>query len=287
MKEGDQFMREISKTDIRRPAVADAFYPGDPDILNKEIEELLNKSETVELNGEIKALVSPHAGYMYSGLVAAVGYKLLAGRAFSVVAIISPSHKEYFSGISVFNGKGYATPLGIVPVASELANKLIEQNPRIISSWAGHREEHALEVQLPFLQKSLTNFSIIPIVMGQQDYDTCNILGNALALVLREVPALIVASSDLSHYYPYSEAVKIDKASIDLVESFNETDFMDALEKGISQACGGGPIAAAMVASKKEGANNAKMLCYKNSGDVTGDHAAVVGYLSAAFSKLN
>lgn len=280
-------MNEISKEDIRRPAVANAFYPGVPDILTREIEKMIDESETVELNGEIKALVSPHAGYMYSGSVAAVGYKLLADRDYSVVAVISPSHREYFPGVSVFTGQGYETPLGIVPVATELAKDLIAQDPRIVSSWAGHREEHALEVQLPFLQKLLRNFSIIPIVMGQQDHDTCFRLGEALAAVLIEVPALIVASSDLSHYYPSSEAVRIDKVTIGLVESFDEDSLMAALEKGISEACGGGPIVAAMVASKKEGANNAKVLYYNNSGDVTGDHSAVVGYLSAAFSKLN
>lgn len=280
-------MSKVYSEDIRQPAVADSFYPGDPETLDKEIDYMLNKVETFDLSGEIKALVSPHAGYIYSGLVAAVGYKHLENRNFSVVAIISPSHREYFPGVSVFNGKGYETPMGLVPIASELANALIEQNQRIISSWLGHRDEHALEVQLPFLQKVLKEITIIPIVMGEQNYETCILLGEALATVLKGVSALIVASSDLSHYHPYPEAVRIDQATIDLVESFNEVNLMKALENGTSEACGGGPIVSAMRASKIEGANNSKVLMYKNSGDITGDHSAVVGYLSAAFCKFN
>ncbi|MFQ5823047.1 MAG: AmmeMemoRadiSam system protein B [bacterium] len=280
-------MSKVYSEDIRQPAVADSFYPGDPETLDKEIDYMLNKVETFDLSGEIKALVSPHAGYIYSGLVAAVGYKHLENRNFSVVAIISPSHREYFPGVSVFNGKGYETPMGLVPIASELANALIEQNQRIISSWLGHRDEHALEVQLPFLQKVLKEITIIPIVMGEQNYETCILLGEALATVLKGVSALIVASSDLSHYHPYPEAVRIDQVTIDLVESFNEVNLMKALENGTSEACGGGPIVSAMRASKIEGANNSKVLMYKNSGDITGDHSAVVGYLSAAFCKFN
>jgi AmmeMemoRadiSam system protein B len=280
-------MTEVKQEDVRRPAVADTFYPGDPEVLDKEVATMIDQAEKAELRGEIKALVSPHAGYMYSGLVAAVGYKHIRERNISVVAIISPSHREYFPGVSVFNGKGYETPLGMVPVDLELCDALIQQNERIISSWAGHRNEHALEVQLPFLQKTLKDFRIIPIVMGDQDYDTCIVLGEALATVLKDVTALIVASSDLSHYHPYSEAVRIDKVTIDLVEAFNEAELMNALEKGACEACGGGPIIAAMVASKKEGANKAQALSYHNSGDVTGDHTAVVGYLSAALCKSN
>lgn len=280
-------MSEVHKEDIRPPAVANAFYPSTAEKLEEEIRVMIKQADTYELSGEIKGLICPHAGYMYSGMVAAVGYKHLEGKNYSVVAIISPSHREYFPGISVFNGKGYETPLGLVPVASELADALIEQNKRIISSWAGHRDEHALEVQLPFLQKVLKDISIIPIVMGDQDYDTCFLLGESLATVLKEVPAIIVASSDLSHYHPYNDAVKIDKVTIDLVEAFDEANLMDALERGICEACGGGPIVATMMASKKEGANKSKALLYRNSGDVTGDYTAVVGYLSAAFCKLN
>ncbi|RMD92320.1 MAG: AmmeMemoRadiSam system protein B [Calditrichaeota bacterium] len=278
-------MHTITKEDVRRPAVADAFYPGDPSILAKEIDQMLEEANPPTIEGELKALVCPHAGYMYSGSVAATGYKLLVDKNFSVIAIISPSHREYFPAVSVFTGKGYETPLGLVPVAEELCEKLIEKDSKIMASWSGHRDEHALEVQLPFLQRVLKDFAVIPIVMGTQDYDTCVLLGEALADVIKDQNALIIASSDLSHYHTYTEAVRIDQHTVNLVESFDEEELMNSLEKGISEACGGGPIIATMVASKKNGANKSKAILYKNSGDVTGDFTAVVGYLSAAFYK--
>ncbi|HEX9652732.1 MAG TPA: AmmeMemoRadiSam system protein B [bacterium] len=280
-------MNQVHKNDIRPPAVANMFYPGNPKILAEEIENLLSRCEPAYLEGEIKALVCPHAGYTYSGAVAAASYNLLRGRDYSIVAIISPSHREYFPGVSVFTGKGYETPLGLAPVAMEYAEALIAKNDRIRSSWAGHRKEHALEVQLPFLQKVLKDSKILPIVMGDQEYDTCQMLGEALADVLKDAPALIIASSDLSHYHPYPQAVAIDRRTSELIAAFDDTGLMHALTAGMCEACGGGPIIAAMIASKKEGASNSRVLLYQNSGDVTGDHSAVVGYLSAAFGNLN
>lgn len=280
-------MRRVQKDDIRPVVVADTFYPGKADELDRELDKIISSASTKEIDGDIKALVCPHAGHMYSGQIAASGYKHLLKGNYSVVAIISPSHREYFQGISVFNGKGYETPLGVVPVASRYADALIEQHDEIESSWRGHLEEHALEVQLPFLQKLLDNASIIPIVMGEQDFDSCILLGEALANVLKDVPSIIVASSDLSHYHPYHIANEIDKSTIELIEAFDENKFMDAIQQGTSEACGGGPIISAMVASKMAGADKAKILIYQNSGDVSGDYSAVVGYVSAAFYRMN
>ncbi len=280
-------MHAVGKNDIRPAAVADLFYPGNPVELDYELEKLIDDAKSIDLDGDIEALVCPHAGYQYSGPVAAAAYKNLKNHKYSVIAIISPSHRETFTGVSVFNGGAYETPLGLVPVASEYADALIEQDEVIVSSWAGHCDEHALEVQLPFLQKVLEETPIIPIVLGQQDSGTCKLLGEALGNVLKESASLIVASSDLSHHHPYDEAVKIDHATIQLIESFDEANFGSALEDQTSEACGGGAIIAAMVASKIEGADTVKSLLYKNSGDTSGDRSAVVGYLSAAFYKVN
>ena len=280
-------MHAVGKNDIRPAAVADLFYPGNPIELDYELEKLLDDAESIDLDGEIAALVCPHAGYRYSGPVAAAAYKILKNRKYSVIAIISPSHREAFPGVSVFNGEAYETPLGLVPVASEYADALIAQDEGIVSSWSGHRDEHALEVQLPFLQKVLQETPIIPIVIGRQDSGTSELLGKALANVLKELPSLIVASSDLSHHHPYDEAVKIDRVTIQLIESFDEANLSSALEDRTSEACGGGAIMAAMIASKIEGADAVKSLLYKNSGDTSGDLSAVVGYLSAAFYRMN
>lgn len=280
-------MHEVRREDIRKPAVADAFYPGDPALLEKEIDRLMDQTGESHTRGRIKGLISPHAGYMYSGIVAARGYKSLRDADFSVVAIISPSHRDYFRGISVFNGKGYETPLGLVPIDSKLTNALIEQSPKICSSWLGHREEHALEVQLPFLQRMLKNFRLIPIVMGDQEFDTCWMLAEALSAVLKDVAALIVASSDLSHFHVYDEAVRMDHTTIDLIQKLDVDGFIDALEKGHCEACGAGPIISTMITSKNTGANTSQSLMYANSGDITGDRSSVVGYLSTAFCELN
>lgn len=278
-------MHEVNRDDVRRPAVAGAFYPDDEDVLGETVRRLLEEAEEVPLKGKLQGLVAPHAGYMYSGPVAATAFKLLEPEQFPVVVVISPSHREYFRGVSVFNGKGYETPLGLVPVASEVSAALIEQDPAIQNSWAGHRDEHALEVELPFLQKTLGAFSLVPVVMGNQDYDTCTLLGEALGNVLTDVPALIVASSDLSHYYSYEEALKLDRMAAELIEAFDEEQLMNALEAGRWEACGGGPIVATVMACKKLGVNASDVLLYMNSGDVTGDYSAVVGYLSAGFVR--
>lgn len=280
-------MREVKKEDTRHPAVADMFYPADPDQLEQELERMLGESDASAPPGNIKALVSPHAGYMFSGTVAATGFRNLHPGAYQVVAVICPSHRDKFHGISVFNGKGYETPLGMVPVATDYAEALIAQSEHIVSSWEGHQHEHALEVQLPFLQKTLNEFAVLPIVMGDQDYDTCKLLAEALYAVLPQEPTLLVASSDLSHYHPYEVAKKIDGATIRLLENFDETQLMQGIARGECEACGAGPIVATLMASKQFGANRIKVLDYKNSGDVSGDFSAVVGYLTAAIYQTN
>lgn len=280
-------MREVKKEDTRHPAVADMFYPGDPEVLDRELDRMLSESEAGDLPGDIRALVSPHAGYMYSGSVAASGFRNLRPDTYEIVAVICPSHRDVFHGISVFNGRGYETPLGLVPVASDYASALIAQSEDIFSSWDGHQLEHALEVQLPFLQKTLNDFSVIPIVMGDQDYETCKLLARSLQTVLKDEPTLIVASSDLSHYHPYDIARKIDGTTIRLLEAFDETELMQGVVNGDCEACGAGPIVATMMAAKQSGANRVKVLDYKNSGDVTGDYSAVVGYLAAVLYQTN
>jgi AmmeMemoRadiSam system protein B len=280
-------MSSVEKEDIRRAAVSNAFYPGDPVRLNDEIDVLIRNSESLPISGEISALICPHAGYMYSGEVAAMGYRQLKDRQYSVVAVISPSHYEPFQGVSVFNGKAYETPLGLAQVAVGKADRLIEQNDWIKSSWDGHRYEHALEVQIPFLQTVLPDLHIIPIVMGDQSFTTAHVLGEALGAVLDKESSLIVASSDLSHRHPYEEANHIDGHTREVIESFDEETLERELTQGTCEACGAGPIIATMVASKRSGADSAKVLIYQNSGDVCGVRSEVVGYLSAVFGNLN
>ncbi len=280
----------MNKEKIRQPAVAGLFYPDVPSILNADIEKMFERVKDIvgdkKIDGEIKAIIAPHAGYMYSGQTAAIAYYLIRGKGYDVVVVVSPSHREYFDGISIYDGKAYKTPLGEVEIDLDIAEKIVEMGQGLIGiSSYGHRAEHAVEVHLPFLQKVLNSFKFVPIVMGDQKVDYCFRLGDILAKVLDGRNALLVASTDLSHYYPYDVAVRLDKIVIDDVANFDEFKLMDDLEQHRCEACGGGPTVAVMRAAKKLGADKSEVLYYCNSGDVTGDKTGVVGYLSAVLFK--
>jgi AmmeMemoRadiSam system protein B len=277
----------FSRSSIREPAVAGMFYPGDRLTLDREVGALIKRAEVKKIKGELRGLISPHAGYIYSGYTAANGYRLLEGKSVQTVVIIAPSHREYFRGISVFSGSAYSTPLGILEVDDALRSELVRDGGVIEASLSGHREEHAIEVQLPFLQKVLADFRILPIVMGDQGRDFCVALGKRLGKILKERNALLVASSDLSHYYPYDVACKLDQVVINDVQEFGEERLLEDLDSQRAEACGGGPIVAMLIAAKELGADKVEVLHYCNSGDITGDKDGVVGYLSAAVMKAN
>lgn len=272
-------------SNIREPVVAGTFYPANPGSLSQQVREFLSRAEPKRIAGEIKALVSPHAGYIYSGGVAAYGYKLLEGSPYDLVAVISPSHRTYFSGLSLWEGDAYRTPLGLIEVAQEEVNDLISSYEFINYHPEAHSQEHALEVQLPFLQETLEGFRLIPIIMGDQSYQFCQLASQALAKTLQGKRALIVASSDLSHYHPYGMAKSLDQVVIDDINSFDPQKLGKDLSQSRCEACGGGPMITAMLASQTLGADRAEVLHYANSGDVMGDKGAVVGYLSAVIYK--
>ena len=274
---------------IRQPAVAGSFYPADPKELAAMIDGMLAKAAPPQLE-DVVAVVAPHAGYIYSGPVAAYSYALLKGRKFDRVVVIAPSHYEGFGFSSVYDGAAYATPLGQVPVDHEFAARLAKMSPRIRLSSAGHtpsaeHPEHALEVQLPFLQRVLGQFTLVPIIMGDQSYDACRALGVALAKLVEGSRTLIVASSDLSHYHTYDEAERLDHKTLQAIEEYDYFNLARNLEARIWEACGGGPVVATMIAAERLGANQARVLHYANTGDVTGDHSRVVGYGAAALVK--
>ena len=270
----------------RKPAVAGQFYPGDPVALSRQITGFFKNANKEPVLGDIVALISPHAGYMYSGQVAAHAFKLLEGLSFETVVVISPSHMVPFRGASVYNGGAYETPLGKIPVDTAVAGAIADAGDKVSLSATGHAlmgggGEHSLEVELPFLQLVLGNFKLVPIVMGDQDWATCQALGQALAKSLEGKRALIVASTDLSHFHPYDEAVRLDNVVMGNVDSFDPKGLFSDLAEGNCEACGGGPMIAAMLAGKTLGADKSKVLKYANSGDVTGDRSSVVGYMAA------
>ncbi|MDD5659133.1 MAG: AmmeMemoRadiSam system protein B [Actinomycetota bacterium] len=272
-------MHKYEKT--RDSIVAGSFYPHDPYVLKMQIENYLNNATYLDIEN-IKALISPHAGYIYSGQVAAYSYKQIMNKKYDSIIIISPSHSEYFDFVSVFDGDAYNTPLGRVNIDKKRSKLLVESSPYINFSEYGHNNEHSIEVQLPFLQYIYGEFDFIPMVIGAQNNQNIHNIGKTIGELFGNENILIIASTDLSHYHPYGEAVMLDKQVEKLVENFDIENLQREFLKNNIEMCGGGPVAAAMSAAKALGANKAVILKYLNSGDVTGDRKAVVGYLSAA-----
>lgn len=266
---------------VRPSVVAGLFYTKKPEVLRQELHEMFATVERKSAPGRIIGILAPHAGYMYSGPTAAAAYAQVMGETYDPVVIVAPSHREFFKGVSVYPGEMYETPLGRVPIDSSLRRDLLAAAPIVRSTESGHREEHAIEVQLPFLQYALGTFSFLPLVVGHQTREACLSLGETLAEVVRERNVLLVASTDLSHYHPSSDARRLDQVVAEDVRSFDPERLMDDLEEGVAEACGGGPAVAVMKACRLLGASRMEIMDQCNSGDITGEHDSVVGYLSA------
>ncbi len=265
---------------IRSAQVAGYFYNSDPNKLRNQINLLLNIPAKEKRIEKIFGIVSPHAGYAYSGKTAAYSYNQLIGKTYKRVVIISPSHSEYFPGISIFNGDAYQTPFGILEVDKDFSAKLSNKSKNIFFSDAGHHKEHALEVQLPFLQTVLKDFKIVPLVMGDQNRIYVDELAKKLADIFDD-DTLIVASCDLSHFHSKDEANRLDSIVAERIEKFEFENLQKELDERNCEACGGGPVVAMMKAAALKNFNHSAVLHRSDSGDITGDNREVVGYLSA------
>lgn len=265
---------------IRHPAVAGMFYPGFESALRSELDELF-ENPAPRISGTIVGIIAPHAGYRYSGITAAIGYGALKGKTFDAVFIVSPSHREAFGGVSVYPGEAYRTPLGDVKINKTLREELLNQKAVVHEGVEGHRDEHAVEVQLPFLQTVLGEFSIVPLVMGLQNRNAIFVLADQLAKVCRGKTVLIVASSDLSHYHSYETALKLDTKVAHRLETADPIQLWDLFDSNEAEACGAGPMVSVVAACVQLGAKKIHIADYRNSGDVSGDRTSVVGYLSA------
>ena len=252
--------------------------------MHRSIEGYLAQARQTSLDGNLKGLLVPHAGHKYSGRVAASAYSLLKGSNFKRIILIGPSHRIPFSGVSVNLQSSYETPLGTVPVDRSLAKRLIETSAEIRCIPKAHAHEHALEIQIPFLQTVLKNFQIVPLLLGQQDMKTCHHLARSLIRALGSTKeTLFLASTDLSHFHPAKQAERLDHLFIERIKAFDTTGLSRSLASRNCEACGGGAVMTVMLAVKKRGANRSVVLDYAHSGHVTGDFERVVGYLSAAF----
>lgn len=270
---------------VRKSAVAGSWYPGHPETLTRDIRRYMDQATVPALQNKPVALVSPHAGYVYSGPVAGYAYKALAGHTYSRVVVISPSHRAAFPYCSLWPEGGYETPLGIIDIDTDFCRRLIAQTPSIRADQRPHFAEHALEIQLPFLQVVLGSFQLCPLIMGQQHPSVCTELAEALAKTIDDPDdTVVVASSDLSHFHPSQKAAVMDREVARLIEQFDIDGLSQVLESGASEACGGGPILSAMLYAKRIGRQTAHVLRYADSGDITGDKSSVVGYLAAVLS---
>ena len=278
---------------VRRAVVAGAFYPADPERLRRSIEGCfkhklgpgrLPKPSTSER--EILAVVCPHAGYMYSGPVAAHSYLHLASEAKpDVVVIFGPNHTGFGGPVSMWGRGAWETPLGRVEVDETLANSIFESSDQIDMDESAHYREHSIEVQLPFLQYIYGDPRIVPICMGFQDLETSREVGRAVAEVASGQNILLLASTDMTHMESQSSANAKDRGAIERIVSMDEAALQKWVRSRRMSMCGYGPVSAALVASKKMGANKAEFLAYQTSGDITGDHSAVVGYMAAKITR--
>jgi len=280
---------------IRKPAVAGTFYEGDPDSLKRRIEwcfkHQLGPGRIPDVLGnkrEIKGIIAPHAGYQYSGPVAAHSYLRVAEDGLpETFLILCPNHTGMGSGVSTMSEGQWETPLGIVDIDSEFTAELMRNAPIIDSEPSAHLQEHSCEVQIPFLQymakKWDKEFKIVPICLWMQDLETTTEIGSAIARTCEKLgrDVVVVASTDFTHYKPQDIAYNNDKQVLEAIGNLDEKLMMKLIYELNVTMCGFGPVAATMVYTKKIGAKKAEILKYATSGDITGDKSAVVGYGSA------
>jgi AmmeMemoRadiSam system protein B len=273
-----------------RPSIGGGWYPHDPGLLAQNLDIYLGNAESAKPRGTLIGLIVPHAGHIYSGHVAAYAYNCIKGMKFDTVIIVSPSHFLTSGNILTSSHDAYETPLGIVEVDKNLMNRL---NHALMDNYqerlvpVSNDPEHAIEVELPFLQHILGDFRFLPVMIFSQDSRTAQVLGHSLARVAADRNALLIASSDLSHFYPASEARKFDHEMLRRIESFDPECVIEAESEGSGFACGKGAIASVLWACSDLGADRVEVLNYANSGDVTGDYESVVGYGAAVILQTN
>ncbi|HTY75769.1 MAG TPA: AmmeMemoRadiSam system protein B [Candidatus Nanoarchaeia archaeon] len=280
---------------LRRAVVAGSFYESKPEALRKQVEACFlselgpGKLPTVNSAGsrQILGMVCPHAGYVYSGPVAANAYFSLAqdGKPETFV-ILGPNHTGYGNPLSAMRDGSWQTPLGNVQIDTEIADAIAEETSILDFDEVAHRHEHSIEVQLPFLQYLYGNaFKFVPICFLMQDLETAKEIGKGLAEVIANKNAVVIASSDFTHYESQARVEKKDKAALQAVEALDEQKFYSILEAENVSACGYAPIATLITYAKALGAKKADVLSHKTSGDITGDKSSVVGYASVIVKK--
>lgn len=281
---------------IREPAVAGAFYPDNPDDLKVAIEDsFLSPFGVGKLPGEVSSfegkdypvnIMAPHAGYIYSALVASHSYYKIAEYGIpDVFIILSPNHTGYGSEISVFNEGEWMTPLGLVEVDKDFADEIISHSEIASADFSAHVGEHAIEVQLPFLQYLSNNFKIVPVVMASQSMSAAVDLSKAIVDAGEKIGKTycIIASTDLSHFNTQERANEVDGFILEDIEKMDEFKLMEEIIQYNITMCGYGPVITTILSSKLTGKESSEILAYQTSGDISKDFSSVVGYASGIF----
>jgi AmmeMemoRadiSam system protein B/AmmeMemoRadiSam system protein A len=260
------------------------FYPKTANELAAQIDFLLSSAPEEDIAGTIIGCLVPHAGYAYSGEMAARVYRQLVGKSFDLVFIFGPPHRAYRQEPTFDTASAYLTPLGTVPVDQDTIARLVSESPLFSISRHPHVQEHSIEVQIPFLQTVLEpGFAIAPAVVGELTLEQLQKAAEFLARIAREKKTLFIASSDLSHYFRYEQAVEMDRLAMDLIKEYDYELLYRKLMMGETEMCGGYGTILVMLTARLLGATEARELGYTNSGDVTGDRSSVVGYGAAVF----
>jgi MEMO1 family protein len=275
--------------DIRPSPISGRWYPGDPQRLAESVDSYINAARIGTIEDDVVGIIVPHAGHTYSGPVAGFAFKAIQGLKPELVVVISPMHQPYLQSFLTCGHNAYRTPLGTIRIDNESVSALSEA----LEASTGFRltpvrndQEHSLEIELPFLQRSLSGeFRLLPIMIREVSAQAVEALGRTLAKIISGRSALLVASSDLSHFYDQLQAEQLDAEMLHQVESFNPAGVLQAEEEGKGFACGRNAIAAVLWAAQEMGANKVTVLNHATSGDVTGDYSGVVGYAAAIITR--
>lgn len=276
-------------TDIRPSPIAGRWYESDPNNLSRQVDRYLNQAVLPELNGQVIGVIAPHAGHRYSGQTAGYAFRCLKGLTPELVVVVSPMHSATFRPILTTAHRAYQTPLGQIPVDQSRVARLdqvLRQAglPGVVP--VANDSEHSLEIELPFLQRILEKpFMLLPIMVHSLDFEVIKALGLSLAEVIRDSQAIMVASTDLSHFYPENLANALDREMLNQFAAFSPEGVIRADQNGEGFACGAGPVSAVFWAAKKLGANAVEVLHHSTSAEQTGDYSSVVGYGAAVLLK--
>jgi hypothetical protein len=277
--------------DMRPSPLAGRWYDADPEVLARSVDGYLDDAQLPELDGEVIAVIAPHAGHTYSGPVAGYAFAALRGRNLDLVAVIGPMHHPYIEPLITTAYDAYATPLGAVPVDKDALRELdaiLKSDLAFGLSPVSRDPEHSLEIELPFLQRALSsNWKLLPVMDRAREPRVSQVLGKALAQVLRDKNFVLVASTDLSHFYNQQTALAYDRAMLNAIESFDPAEAFDLERAGKGFACGLGAFTAVLWAAQELGADKVKVLHHATSANITGDYSSVVGYGAAVILKSN